>query len=111
MIDVTEDILSDMVRAIVREVDPERIYLFGSRARGEVRQDPDVDLLIVESVPFSPDHSRWQEIKRVRRALSPFRIAKDILVYSTDEVAKWQYTVNHIIARALREGKLLYERG
>jgi hypothetical protein len=32
-------------------------------------------------------------------------------VYSTDEVAKWQYTVNHIIARALREGKLLYERG
>jgi uncharacterized protein len=111
MIDVTEEILSDMVQAIVREVDPERIYLFGSRARGDARADSDMDLLIVESGPFSPDHSRWQEIKRVRRALSPFRIPKDILVYTADEVTKWQYTVNHIIARALREGKLLYERG
>ena len=111
MIDVTERVLSDMVQAIVREVDPERIYLFGSRARGDARADSDMDLLIVESEPFSPDHSRWQEIKRVRRALSSFRIPKDILVYTADEVTKWQYTVNHIIARALREGKLLYERG
>jgi uncharacterized protein len=111
MIDVTEEVLSDMVQAIVREADPERIYLFGSRARGEARQDSDVDLLIVVSEPFSPDHSRWQEIKRARRALSPFRIPKDILVYTADEVTKCQYTVNHIIARALREGKLLYERG
>jgi predicted nucleotidyltransferase len=79
MIDVTEEVLSDMVQAIVREVDPERIYLFGSRARGDARADSDMDLLIVESGPFSPDHSRWHEIKRVRRALSPFRIPKDIL--------------------------------
>jgi predicted nucleotidyltransferase len=110
MIDVTEDVLSDIGQAIVREVAPERIYLFGSRARGDARTDSDIGLLIVESEPFSPDHSRWQEIKRVRRALSPFRIPKDILVYTAAEVAKWQYTVNHIIARALREGKLLYER-
>jgi predicted nucleotidyltransferase len=111
MIDVTEEVLSDMVQDIVREAAPERIYLFGSRARGEARQDSDVALLIVVSEPFRPEHSRWQEIKRVRRALSPFRIPKDILVYTADEVTKWQYTVNHIIARALREGKLLYERG
>jgi predicted nucleotidyltransferase len=111
MIDVTEEVLSAIVGAIVREVDPERIYLFGSRARGDARADSDMDLLIVESGSFSPDHGCWQEIKRVRRALSPFRISKDILVYTADEVAKWQYSVNHIIARALRQGKLLYERG
>jgi predicted nucleotidyltransferase len=79
MIDVTEEVLSAMVQAIVREVDPERICLFGSRARGDARADSDMDLLIVESGPYSPDHSRWQAIKRVRRALSPFRIPKDIL--------------------------------
>jgi uncharacterized protein len=111
MIEVTEEVLSDMVQAIGREVDPERIYMFGSRARGDARSDSDIDLLIVESQSFGPNHSRWQEIKRVRRALSPFRIPKDILLYSTDEVVKWQYSTNHIIARCLHEGKLLYERG
>ena len=37
MIEVTDEVLADMVQAIVREVDPERIYLFGSRARGDAR--------------------------------------------------------------------------
>jgi hypothetical protein len=30
----------------------------------------------------------------VRRTLSPFRIPKDILVYTADEVAKWQSTIS-----------------
>jgi predicted nucleotidyltransferase len=110
MIDVTEEVLSDMVQAIVREVDPERIYLFGSRARGEARQDSDVDLLIVVSDPFGPEHSRFQEINRVYRALSSFRVPNDVLLYSSDEFAKWSQSLNHVVGRCSREGKLLYAR-
>ena len=110
MIAVTEAILDEMVAAIVQEIEPEQIYLFGSRARGDARLDSDVDLLIVEQEPFGSGHSRWKEIARIRRMLSPFRIPKDILLYSTDEMAKWQHSMNHIISRSLREGKLLYER-
>jgi predicted nucleotidyltransferase len=110
MIDVTEEVLSAMVQAIVREVDPERIYLFGSRARGEARQDSDVDLLIVVSEPFGPEHSRFQEINRVYQALSAFRIPNDVLLYSSDEFAKWSQSLNHVVGRCSREGKLLYAR-
>jgi uncharacterized protein len=110
MIDVTEEVLSDMVQAIVREVDPERIYLFGSRARGEARQDSDVDLLIIVSEPFGPEHSRFQEINRVYRALSSFRVPNDVLLYSSDEFAKWSQSLNHVLGRCSREGKLLYAR-
>jgi uncharacterized protein len=110
MIDVTEEVLSDMVQAIVREADPERIYLFGSRARGEARQDSDVDLLIVVSEPFGPAHSRFQEINRLYRALSSFRIPNDVLLYSSDEFAKWSQSLNHVVGRCSREGKLLYAR-
>jgi predicted nucleotidyltransferase len=110
MIAVTEEILDEMVDILVQEIAPEQIYLFGSRARGNARPDSDIDLLIVESEPFGTNRSRRHELARIRRALSLFRVPKDILVYSRDEIATWQHAVNHIISRCLREGKLLYER-
>jgi predicted nucleotidyltransferase len=110
MIEVTDKVLADMVQTIVREMDPERIYLFGSRARGDARKDSDVDLLIVVSEPFRPDHSRFQEINQVYRALSSFRIPNDVLLYSSDEFAKWSQSLNHVVGRCYREGKLLYAR-
>ena len=45
---------------------------------------------------------------RIWRALTKFAVAKDILVYSHEEVEHWREARNHIIGRALREGKLLY---
>ena len=110
MIEVTDEVLADMVQTIVREVDPERIYLFGSRARGEARQDSDVDLLIIVREPFGPEHSRFQEINRIYRALSSFRIPNDVLLYSSDEFARWSQSLNHVVGRCSREGKLLYAR-
>jgi len=107
---ITEQMLSEMTAAIVRAVDVEQIYLFGSHARGDVTPDSDIDLLIVEKAPFGPERSRWKEIARIREALPSFLTATDILVYSTNEVAKWQGSINHIITHCLREGRLLYAR-
>jgi len=110
MITVSDEILAEMVQTIVREVDPERIYLFGSRARGNERADSDVDLLIVDRKSFGPGHSRFREINQIYRALSSFRVPKDIVLYSSDEFAKWRTSINHVVGRCNREGKLLYER-
>jgi predicted nucleotidyltransferase len=110
MIEVTEKVLAEMTETIVREIDPEQIYLFGSRARGEARANSDVDLLIVEGEPFGLHRSRRVEMSRIRRAVARFRIPVDILVYSADEVAQWRHSINHVIARCLREGKRLYAR-
>jgi hypothetical protein len=35
---------------------------------------------------------------------------KDVLVYSREEFEKWQDSINHVVAIAVREGRLLYER-
>jgi predicted nucleotidyltransferase len=110
MVEVSEKVLAEMIEAIVREIDPEQIYLFGSRARGDSRAHSDVDLLIVESGPFGLQRSRRREMRRIRRALARFRIPVDILVYSADEVAKWRHSINHVIACCLREGRQLYAR-
>ena len=110
MVSLSEDLIESMAAAIVQEVKPQRVYLFGSCARGRPSPDSDVDFLIVEDEAFSCDRSRWSELRRIRKALRPFRVPKDILVYSREEFDKWQSSANHIIANAVREGRLLYER-
>ena len=110
MIHVTDALLSAMVRAIVAEVDPEQVILFGSRARGDAREDSDIDLIVVEADPFDGGRDRHAEEVRLYRALADFDVCEDILVYSRDEVAYWRDSLNHVLARALREGEVLYER-
>ncbi len=110
MLKVTNQVLDEMVKAIVDEVTPEQVILFGSHASGDANVDSDIDFLVVERKTFGPKNSRREEMSRIRKALSSYRIPKDILVYSTSEVEKWRCSVNHIIARCLRKGKVLYER-
>jgi len=102
--------LRRMVDILVAEADPERIILFGSRARGGAREDSDVDLLVVESEPFGPGRSRHAEMTRLYLALSGHGVSKDVLVYSRADVEYWKDSINHVLARALREGETLYER-
>lgn len=108
MVEVNEEVLNRIVEAIVREVDPEQIWLFGSRGRGEGGAESDVDLLVVESEPFGPGRSRWQELVRLYEAVVPLRVPVDLLVYSRHEVAEKRHWCNHVIARAMREGRQLY---
>ncbi len=57
MVAVTDELLDEMVRAIVEEVDPEQVILFGSRARGDTHEHSDVDLIVIEAEPFGPERS------------------------------------------------------
>ena len=109
MLNVSDEVIDRMAREIVREVDPQRILLFGSWARGEGNEHSDVDFLVVEREPFGRDRSRRQEAVRIWRCLSRFRVPTDVLVYSSSEVAQWRQSRSHVIATALREGKVLYE--
>jgi len=111
MITVTNEVLERMVEAIVREVDPEAIWLFGSRARGgEVRPDSDVDLLVIEREPFTEGGRRWQHLSRLYDLASKRRLPVDILLYSQDEVNLWGEHDGHILGTALRYGRRIYER-
>ena len=104
----TDAMIREMAAVVAREVCPEAVVLFGSYATGDARAGSDVDLLVVESDPFGPGKDRRREMTRLWRALAGFAVAKDILVYSHDEVSRWRNARNHVIARALREGKVLY---
>ncbi len=110
MIQITQNVMEDIVNRIVNAVSPRKIILFGSRAQGKAVDSSDIDLLIIEKGSFTKQKTRWRETNRIRRALSSIRHAKDILVFSETEVEKWKDARNHIIHKSLNEGKVIYER-
>jgi predicted nucleotidyltransferase len=99
-------LLDEVVRRIRAVGDPERIVLFGSRARGEGRPESDLDLLIVEP----SDLPRYRRAPRYLRALVGVFPAKDVVVWTPDEIAAWANVPNTFITTAIREGRVLYER-
>lgn len=107
---VTDESLREMVKTIVTEVQPERIVLFGSRSTGHHSVDSDVDLLIIEREPYGKGRSRRARQTQIWQALDHFQVGKDILCYSLEEVERLQKSPNHILGRAMSEGRLLYAR-
>jgi predicted nucleotidyltransferase len=82
---ITREIIDRAVHILAETAKPSRIMVFGSYARGDAREDSDLDLLVIE--PRVEDRAR--EMVRLRRALRPLRIPVEILVCSADEVARW----------------------
>ena len=76
-----------------------------ARARGDARPDSDYDLLLIEP----SDRPRYRRAARYRRALVGLAPAKDILVWTPEEVAEWREVPNAFITAALSEGMVLYE--
>src|SRR5262249_5704548 len=101
---VTREQIDAAVRILAEAARPTRIILFGSHARGDAREDSDIDLLVIE--PRVEDRAR--EMVRLRRLLRPLRVPADILVYSADEVARWGDQPGSALYWALREGTVVH---
>ncbi|MCF7822522.1 MAG: nucleotidyltransferase domain-containing protein [Mariprofundaceae bacterium] len=100
-----EPLLSDLVEKICQAGSPEKIILFGSRARGDAGADSDIDLLVVESSSLP----RYKRPARYRKAVAGLCVAKDIIVWSPEEIDEWKGVSNAFITTILREGRVLYE--
>jgi predicted nucleotidyltransferase len=98
--------LEEMVAQIVENFHPQRLILFGSRARGDVRVDSDFDLLIIAP----SNEPRWRRTVPVYRLLAGLGVPKDILWWTPEEIAEWRDVKSHLIHRVLQEGKVIYEK-
>jgi predicted nucleotidyltransferase len=98
-------LLQEIVERLVDALHPERIYLFGSRARGDARPDSDYDLLVV--VPESGLSPRQRDVLAFR-ALCGVGVAKDVIVYTPEEFTWRSHAPSSLPAAVLREGRLLY---
>ncbi|MBI2322118.1 MAG: nucleotidyltransferase domain-containing protein [Chloroflexi bacterium] len=96
-----------MTDRIVRAFHPLRVILFGSHARDEAGPQSDVDLLVV--LPHVPDKRR--AAIGILRLLKDRPVPVDVIVTTPDEIARRGNLVGSVLRPALREGRVLYERG
>ena len=92
---------------IVSQIDPDQIILFGSYARGDYRDDSDIDILVLK-----------KGIKGERKLASSIykafykKIHKpvDVIVMDYDKYQKLSDTVGFIYKIIKKEGEVIYER-
>lgn len=102
----TEQILRAMVERIEGIARPERVILFGSRARGDARDNSDFDLLVIAE----SDEPRYRRSAPLYAALADVPVEADVLVHTPAEVREWSGVPQAFVTTAIREGQVLYER-
>jgi predicted nucleotidyltransferase len=89
----------------LRPYGPDRIYVFGSHARGEADELSDLDVVLIKqtSDPF---------FTRLRQAgqLLPADLAVDLLVYTPAEFERMLAAGNVLAETVVEEGRVVYER-
>lgn len=105
--DSDNQILAEILRRLVEAYEPEEIYLFGSRARGEGGPDSDYDVLLVVSDDAPPERRRSRLAYQVLRGT---RMAADVVVISRRDFSQRLHLPASLPATVKREGRLLYAK-
>lgn len=98
------EMLSDLVNRIRRVIEPRRILLFGSAARGELGPHSDLDILVI--VPDGVH--RRHTAQKIYGQMGGLGRPVDIVVVTEGDVRKYADYHAAVLCPALREGKELY---
>jgi len=100
----SENVLQMMTKRIAENLNPQKIILFGSWARGDQDAHSDIDLLIIQESNLP----RPQRYAQVRRLFWGMGLPLDIIVYTPEEFARYQDVPGSFTHTVTREGKVLY---
>ncbi|ODS35523.1 MAG: hypothetical protein A7315_14700 [Candidatus Altiarchaeales archaeon WOR_SM1_79] len=95
--------LNKLIRNIIRNYKPEKIVLFGSRARGDEHEGSDVDLMLIKEtnkrfIDRAPDVIR---LNNTPLSLEP-------VIYTKTEFSKMLNEKNSFVMAIQEEGVILY---
>lgn len=102
---IDEELVDEVVRAIVQRFHPRRIVLFGSHARGEAGPDSDLDLMIEMD----------SNLKPVDRAVAVGSLfldrdwPLDVVVYTPEEMDRHRKGFGNLLSMIEADARTLYE--
>jgi len=96
--------LNEIIRKIADYINPVKIFLFGSRARGDSRPDSDYDLVIINDGEKSK-----REVK-----LGIFDLfelpdfSMDVFVLTSDELKRFKHIANTLAREITENGRVVF---
>ena len=102
---VDSALLDEIVRRLVNEFQPRSIYLFGSRARGDAREDSDYDVIVLLDQPEAGSHT--DQVRAVS-ALWGVRWPVHAIVMEAKHFEWLSGAAASLPATVKREGRLVY---
>ena len=100
-----DPVVSEIVRRLVDAYHPERVYLFGSVARGAAGKDSDYDFMVIVPDDAPPE---LRTSATGYRALRDVPVPADLVVFRKSSFDKRLHLKASFPATIVREGKLLY---
>ena len=97
-------VIDKLVGDIVKSVNPLRIILFGSAARGDAGEHSDIDLLVV----MPEGVHRRRTAQKLYREITGLGVPFDIVVATPQDLEKHKDNRGLIYKRALKEGIEIY---
>jgi len=99
------NVLSGVIQRLVEALDPMSVYLYGSHAYGQPRDDSDIDLLVV--VP-DDQGSIYQCAVKACRALRGVGLPVEVKVVKRSTFAERQQWLSSVEHDVKQKGLLLY---
>jgi len=103
---IEKSVISNIVNKIATNINPEKIYLFGSYSIGQANEDSDIDLLVIKDT-IEPKYKRSIEIQRL---LIGTKLPVDVIVYTIDEFESEKSNKYSFVNSAIKGAQLMYER-
>jgi predicted nucleotidyltransferase len=103
---INHDDLQNIVKRIIGYCHPERIYLFGSYAKGTMNRNSDLDFIVVKQTDL-PRHLRGSNMAS---ALAGFAIEIDLLWVTPEELELGCKNSYSLLSNVMPTALLLYSR-
>lgn len=105
-----KDTIEKAVEYIKEKVSPDKIYLFGSYAKGNPTKDSDLDFFIIKETKLAK-HKRTIPLYSLEKTKKiGFPIGIDFIMYTPQKFENHKNEPNSLAGEVNKTGKLLYVR-
>lgn len=102
---LSEEEVQSLVDKIVKHIEPEKVIVFGSYAKGTATAKSDLDFFVIKETHLP----MGERDKDIRFVLTELLVSIDVHVYTPEEVDEFGQEEYSFVHSVIKTGKVLYE--